>query len=387
MTAHVFCREMLRQLGRRVEPVLVVSSEGPELKELESAGVEAVSVSMPRDPSPLLDTIALVHWVVLLLKRRPLLVVALTPKASLLALLAAKVTRVPHRTYLLVGLRLDGEVGIKRKLLTVLERLTSACATDVIANSPSLHHRYLELRLTSESKLSHTDPGSDHGVDTRHFMPQPRAAGASSPPIGVVNIGFVGRVTADKGIGALADALGRPSLAGTYHLTVVGSHDEPDSEEMLAALRGANVNFTAHGPVDDIRPHMSQMDFLVLPTRREGFPNVVLEASAMGVPTLTTKAVGAIDSVIHERTGLLVPVDDVDALETALTRMITSADDRRLMGTAARAYVEENFDPSRIVSQILERALPDRRVSGADNPEREMSAIRESSAGARKRPS
>ncbi|KGN34011.1 hypothetical protein N798_05050 [Knoellia flava TL1] len=132
---------------------------------------------------------------------------------------------------------------------------------------------------------------------------------------------------------------------------------------------------------------MSQMDFLVLPTRREGFPNVVLEASAMGVPTLTTKAVGAIDSVIHERTGLLVPVDDVDALETALTRMITSADDRRLMGTAARAYVEENFDPSRIVSQILERALPDRRVSGADNPEREMSAIRESSAGARKRPS
>jgi glycosyltransferase involved in cell wall biosynthesis len=286
-------------------------------------------------------------------------VLSATPKASLLALLAARVARVPVRLYSAVGLRLEGAEGNRRRVLAGVERLTTWAATDVVANSPSLAARYRELRLVSPRKIRTTTPGSSHGVDTSHYRPQPaddRLAQELGLDLARPVVGFVGRLTHDKGIDALLAAmvLLEPKVPGVQYL-VVGPQDEPDSEVYLRRLSGSTARVVATGPVTDVRPYFSLMDVHVLPTLREGFPNVVLEASAMEVPTVTTTATGSVDSVVPGVTGLLVPCEDPTALAEALQTLAVAPDIRTELGRAARKWVTRQFQPEDVVRSLLGR--------------------------------
>lgn len=358
ITIDKFHRELIRQVQTEGYDVCVVSSPGPELDKLGAQmGVRLRRLPMTRKISPRADVIALLRWLKICLAERPALVISATPKSSLLSLLAAKATQARRRLYYVGGLRLEGEQGKRRQLLRIMEWLTSWASTEVVANSSSLAARYAEQRLAPKRKLRQTRPGSSHGVDTSHFSPRPRD-GALADALGVDPsvpvIGFVGRLTHDKGIDCLISAVGLLHADDlTCQLLLVGPQNEPDSAVYLDKLKSTGGRVIAVGPAEDVRPYFALMDVHVLPSLREGFPNVVLEASAMGLPTVTTNATGAIDSVRDGQTGIIVKAEDARGLADAIKTLVLDRNSASRYGVAARNWVVASFQPESVVRTLL----------------------------------
>jgi glycosyltransferase involved in cell wall biosynthesis len=354
ITATTFYRGYLGHLRRMGWDVSLIASSDGNLEDFgRREGVNVISVPMRREPSPLNDLMSLVRLIKQIAQLRPDVVVTATPKAGLLGTFAALVTRVPVRVYQLWGVRFETESGPRRTLLKLLEVWSVSAATQVIANSPSLARRAAELGLTRKKPAVVLGPGSSHGVDLTHFSPAvdvPSVDGVTSRflasrPDDMI-VGFVGRVHPDKGIETLLKALEILNARGLpLRLLVVGAFE---SDAIVTQVRQSSVDTHLVGPVIDTRPYLKAMDIHCLPTRREGFPNVVLEASALSLATVASDATGAVDSVIDGETGLLFPTDDAHALATRLERLARDAEMRSRLGQRARAHVEKNFSKETI---------------------------------------
>lgn len=343
--------------------VHVVSSPGPLLDELDGTpGITTHRISMARKPAPLADLKALVQWVRLLMRLRPHVTSIGTPKAGLLGGLAALVTRVPSRVYLVRGLPLETATGPAFIALMMLEKLAFAAAHTAIAVSFSLKGRVVDLGLAGPEKVTVLGAGSSNGVDLHRFSrarsdSADRAALAAQlgldPTLPV--IGFVGRLTADKGLTLLAEARALLTQQGIAHqLLVVGGIEDGLKARDLLSLRCAGRAPIETGQVRDTAPYYHMMDILCLPTRREGFPNVVLEAAASNVATVTTDATGAVDSVIDGETGLIVEKHSPEALAGALATLILDEGKRETMGIMARRRAEEHFSQPHVWSLFEE---------------------------------
>lgn len=332
--------------------VHVVSSPGPRLEELSThAHIFTHPLPMAREPSLAADLVSLAKWIKLVRAVRPEVTSVGTPKAGLLGGIAALVNGVPRRIYLLRGLRLETTQGLKRALLVVLERVAVGSSHHVISVSASLRDRAIALGIAKPSKIQVLGSGSSNGVDADTFTPAHDAAqvealrGELGLVPGLPTLGFVGRLTADKGLESLAAA--RRILAARsvdHQLLIVGGIDDHASptviDEVVATGRPAVVT----GRVADTSPYYHLMDVFCLPTLREGFPNVVLEASASGVAVVTTDATGASDSVVPEVTGLIADALAPDELADQIERLIRDPSLRRKLGEAGRQWVFENFN-------------------------------------------
>jgi glycosyltransferase involved in cell wall biosynthesis len=337
----------LRKAGFRV---ILVSSPGELLHGTAAAeGVEAIAIPMERQIAPLADLVSLARLCWLLLRLRPQMAEFSTPKAGLLGNLAAFLCRVPRRIYMLRGLKLETTTGFKRRILLAMERLAAACAQVVLCNSESMRAEALAL----VAKLHLLGEGSSIGVDVVRFSPGPsdvrdRLGLPGNAPV----VGFVGRLTRDKGLPELIEALDTILKAQPdAHLLLVGWFDA--SEDALSeALRTRILNHPrihCTGFVADTAPYYRAMDLMALPTWREGFPNVVLEAAATGIPVITTLSTGSRDSVVPEVTGLLIPPGYPEAISKAVLRLLRNPDRRRRMGEAARAWIMEHFVDERVL--------------------------------------
>lgn len=330
--------------------VHVVAAPGDELTEMGASQIVKVhAIPMVRKPSLGADLSALVAWVRLIRRIRPDLVFVGTPKAGMLAMFAAFLVGVKQRVYHVRGLRLETAHGAARWIYYVLERGVLAAATSAVVVSSSLRTKLVELRLASEGKLVTLGRGSSNGVDTVHFHPKvnlleaekvDRAALATEIP----TIGYVGRLHSDKGIGILIEASNLLTNRGVGHrLLIIGGVDDKEGaryHEMISALPHP---VSLIGAVADPAPYYHQMTVLCLPSFREGFPNVVLEAASSGVPTVTTDATGAFDSVINGETGFVVPVGDATALAEKLEIAISDERWRATAARQARLMVEKDY--------------------------------------------
>jgi glycosyltransferase involved in cell wall biosynthesis len=349
----------LRTLRRAGFHVILVSSPG-ELLDCTAAraGVERIAIPMRRGIAPFADLISLLRLWLLIGRCNPQLVEFSTPKAGLLGTLAAWIRRVPCRVYMLRGLKLERSTGLKRWILLGAERLAAACAHVVLCSSESLRAEALALGIASDAKLLMLGEGSSHGVDVARFSPgtsDVRKQFGISPEAPVV--GFVGRLTQDKGLPELIQAfdLIRRGQPGT-RLLLVGWFDAAE-DALTADLRRqieSHPGIVYTGFVDDAAPFYRAMDVLVLPTWREGFPNVVLEAAATGIPVVTTECTGARDSVVSEVTGLLIPPGYPEAIAEAVLMILRDPERRHRMGRAARAWVVEHYVESHVVRLTTE---------------------------------
>lgn len=346
----------LRKAGFRV---LLVSSPGDLLwKTAARERVEPIAIPMRRGIAPLHDLLSFLRLWCLIGVRRPDLVEFSTPKAGLLGLLAAWLRGVPRRVYMLRGLKLETCSGLKRVLLLAAERLAAACSHAVLCNSESLRAKALALRLAPEKKLRLLGDGSSNGVDIERFSP-----GASSVrvklgiPQGVPVIGFAGRLTRDKGLPELITAFDLILRAEpSARLLLVGWFDASEDalDHKLRARILSHPRMHCTGFVNDTAPYYRAMDVLVLPTWREGFPNVVLEAAATGIPVVTTECTGARDSVVPEVTGLLIPPGYPEAICEAVLKIVRDPDLGRRMGQAARAWALERYPEARVVGMTVD---------------------------------
>ena len=338
----------------------MVSGALPEDGHEVSTRVKCHVIPMLRTPSPVRDLQAMAKWRNLIKDVKPDVVSIGTPKAAFLGLVAAFWCRVPARVYVLRGLRLEGTRGFYKRMLFLFERLTSLAAHRILSVSDSLAKVYVSSNLARPDKITVLGRGSSHGVNLERFAPlasrahselKARHLGHLSDPDTPV-IGFVGRFSADKGAKTLLDLKQFLEANNRAHVLVIVGQIEEEAQT-LQTMRLSGQSVIVIKPTADIAAIYSLFDILVLPTQREGFPNVVLEAAASAVPSVTTTATGAIDSVEDGKTGFTVPVGDTQAFCLAVEKMLLSGRLRRRLGQAAHRRVKKEFSES-FVTQLHE---------------------------------
>lgn len=358
----LFLRGQASFMRERGFEVTVVTSPGDDLPAFGTAeGVSARAVPMTRRITPLSDLVSLFRLCRIVRDVQPDIVHAHTPKGGLLGTLAGVLSGVPVIVYHARGLPLLTATGRKRALLKMTERLACGLATDVICVSHSLRAVFLEQKLCPEGKLQVLLGGSGNGVDSEGRFNPDRHAGARGAlresleiPQDALVFGFVGRLVRDKGVVELADAWARLQEELPHaRLLVIGKYEEEDPvPERVREVLARDERVHLVGFVPDVAPYYAAMDVVVLPTYREGFPNVPLEASSMGLPVVATRVPGCVDAVKDGVTGTLVEPRDALALRNAMRVYASTAELRSRHGHAGRERVVREFRRERTWQEL-----------------------------------
>lgn len=370
-----FLRGQIGYFKSRGYQVWAVSSPGPALESFGAdQDIKTCSVPMERNVTPLADLWSLVRMWFIFRKIRPAIVHGHTPKGGLLAMIAAFLAGVPWRVYSVHGLPLETATGWRRLLLKWTERVSCLLAHRVLPVSPSLSRRVVEERLCLPHKLRVLGQGTVNGVDATHrFVPgaeQFRAAREFRQELGIqpesMVIGFVGRIVRDKGVPELVRAWGslRPEFPEA-HLVIAGDFEPRDRvpEETERMLRkDPRIHLLGH--TTSMSKVLAAMDVVALPTYREGFPQVPLEAAAMERPVVATRVTGCVDAVVDGVTGTLVDAGDPVGLAAAIRKYLHDPELRQAHGRAARMRVLRDFRPDSLC-----RALEAEYRVGMRNPD------------------
>ncbi len=344
--------------------VIAVSSDGERLRKVGIAeGVRTHEVGLTRKITPIQDLKAVWQLYRFLKKERPFIVHSHTPKAGIVGMLAAKLAGVPHRLHTVAGLPLLETTGIKRTILTAVERLTYSCATKVYPNSKGLQQIILQGKFCNASKLNVIGEGSSNGIDTEHFSRKNISKAEIESLKAKLNITqddfvfvFVGRIVGDKGINELVAAFDKiSSETSNVKLLLVGPYEEdldPLSELTLKRIR-ENENILSLGYQQEVRLFLAVSHCLVFPSYREGFPNVVMQAGAMELPGIVTDINGCNEIISHEKNGLIVPVKSVEALYLALHRILSDKELYLRLQQHAREAITSRFEQNVIWEALL----------------------------------
>lgn len=323
--------DMLRQAGWDV--VLVTTDEG-EAKELAIAeGATFIPIHASRNPSLGTDLRTLKTLIRILHARRPTLAIWGTPKLGLLGPIASRFTGT-RNIYVLHGLRLETAAGITRHVLTFCERLAATSANEVVAVGHDLRAEAIRLRIVAPHRIRVLGAGSANGVSFR-----PHRSGARDRmelPANRVIVAFVGRITRDKGLIELLSAWPKVHAETGAALVIAGMREPDANQEPLRSLLAETPCVFELGHLKNLDDLYSAIDLLVLPSHREGYPTVVIEAAAYGVPAVVSNATGVRESIEAGKTGLHFNVGDVDGLTRALLTLVQDPTQRAHFGRAAR---------------------------------------------------
>ena len=346
-------RGQLSYMAARGVAISAISSPGEALDALSKREhVPVYAVPMARRITPVADAVAVLRIYRVLRQIRPDIVHAQTPKGGLLGTIAAWLARVPVRIYHIRGLPLTVATGMRRALLGLTERIACGLATQVLCVSHSLREVVVADGLCPAGKIKVLAGGSGNGVDAdERYNPERSRSereairNALGIPQDATVAGFVGRIVRDKGVIELTRAWSRiREEFPRVWLLVAGRFEDQDPipEDVGAALR-TDPRIRLVPWWDDMPSLYSAMDLVVLPTYREGFPNVPLEAAAMALPVVATNVPGCIDAVQNGVTGILVPPRDPDALADAIRGYLRDGERSRAHGGAGRERVLRDF--------------------------------------------
>jgi glycosyltransferase involved in cell wall biosynthesis len=356
--------------------VHALSSPGAALAEFgERAHVAVHELPMARRITPLRDLVSLWRLRGILRRLRPDIVHAHTPKGGLLGMIGAWMCGVPVRVYHVHGLPMITATGLKRLLLRWSEKVSCKLASQVYCVSESVRAIAVAEGLCPADKIKVLLNGTIDGIDAEGSL-NPAHVDASARldvraehgiPVDAPVVGFVGRIVRDKGMIELTQAWKVlreefPSL----HLLIVGPFEpqDPVPAEVENLLRtDVRIHLTGGVPMQAVPQYYRAMDVLALPTYREGFNTVLLEAAAMELPVVASRVPGCIDGVVEGETGTLVPPYDIKALTDALRVYLRDPELGRRHGLAGRARVLRDFNPHDMceaIGQEYRRLLQDR---------------------------
>lgn len=339
--------------------LVLLSSPGAELERMgERHGVRTVAVAMERHMAPLKDLVALLRLIVVFVRERPRMVHSMTPKAGLLCMLAAWIARVPLRVHTFTGLVWPTATGFTRHILMLTDWLTCVCATHVVPEGRGVMHDLLQHITRKQMRvLGH---GNVRGVDMKHWSrrPEVESLAAAKRVVGVFTFVFVGRIVGDKGINELVEAFQALwNRRKDVRLVLVGRTEaelDPVSNATRDAIDACSAIMTVgEQGGDDLVSWYAAADCFVFPSYREGFPNTVLEAGAMGLPSIVTDINGSREIVTDGKNGRVIPPRDSAALLAAMERMVTDDAARECMAANARSMIESRFEQGAVLRNLL----------------------------------
>ena len=363
ISLNLLLKGQLRFLNQYFE-VVGVSSDTGLLKGVgEREGIRTIAVPMHREIALGADFVCLWKLYRLFRRERPDILHSNTPKGSLLAMIAGWMARVPVRIYLVTGLRYQGASGMLRWVLRTMERLTCRFATRVIPEGNGVKQALIADHIT-QKPLEILHYGNINGLDTSYFSPNADLRAQQRERLGFSDDDFVfifiGRIVKDKGMNELAWAM-RQLVSNHPHarLLLVGPF-----ESELDPLEGDNEQFfREHSSVAyvgyqaDVRPFLAAADALVFPSYREGFPNVVLQAGAMGLPSIVTDINGCNEVITDGVNGRIIQPRDREALLQMMSLFIEDAAHVSAMAEKARTVICERYDQQDVWRALLEMYL------------------------------
>jgi glycosyltransferase involved in cell wall biosynthesis len=357
--------EYLRDIGMQV---VLISSEGPEWSMINTGqGLSVKIINIPRSLKPWKDFIALFRLTQFFLINRFDIAHSTTPKAGLLTALAAFISGVPIRVHTFTGQPWVTLKGLVRWSSRTADKLIGVLNTKCYADSKSQAQFLVDEGIVSSRKIAVISKGSIAGVDTIRFNParwslseKHHIRQSISIALSAKIVIFVGRISPDKGIAELISAF-HELLSMNYDadLLLIGPHDKDCGGTSSTDLIGANQCSRVHyiGYTECPEKYLAISDIFCLPSYREGFGTVVIEAAAMGIPTVGTNIYGITDAVVDGETGILVPPRNDKALYEALKHLLDHPDELEKMGKAARQRCLQHFDANKVNEKVAEEYL------------------------------
>lgn len=338
---NTFCEGLLKELTDEGYEVVALSSPDGDLDELSKReGVRTIGVHMERRISPWKDLVSLMKIIQVLKREQPDMVHSMTPKAGLLCMMAARWCGVPIRIHTFTGLVWPTATGLSRQILMMTDKITCACATHIIPEGEGVK---MDLqRSITHKPMKVLGYGNVKGIDLDYW--KRTAKKEEGLPFTFV---FVGRIVRDKGMNELISAFVRlhKECADT-RLVLVGRFEDtldpifPETRRLIESSDGIE----ALGEQKDVRPSYEQSDALIFPSYREGFPNVVIEAGAMDLPSIVTDINGSREIIENGKNGVIVPPRDEQALFDAMKWMIEHPEERKAMAENARPMVVNRYE-------------------------------------------
>ena len=358
---NTFCRGLLRQLQQEEGmEVVAVASPGKEMADMEQReGIRTIGVEMERRMSPLKDLRSLWRLYRVFRRERPAMVHSITPKAGLLSMMAAWMARVPVRLHTFTGLVFPTATGLQRRILMMTDRLTCACATHIVPEGEGVKNDLINNGITRKP-LQVLGHGNVRGIDLTHYDPTLADVESEAKKIRQsdrLTFVFVGRLVGDKGINELIEAFSRLHEERPFvRLLLVGRFEptldplRPETEQTI----NNHPAIEAVGSQSDVRPWLAASDILVFPSYREEFPNVVIEAGAMGLPSIVTDINGSREIIREGENGTIIPSRNADALHDAMLRLTDSTDLRHQLASNARSLIASRYEQGYVRRSLID---------------------------------
>lgn len=347
----------------------ISSAENNYLKQIaDREGVAFHPIELTRAITPLQDLKSLWEMYHFLKKEKPQIIHSHTPKAGTISMLAAKMAGVPIRLHTVAGLPLMEATGLKRKLLNAVEKITYWAATKVLPNSEGLKEIILKEGFCRENKLEVIGKGSSNGIDTSYFDPKLYDEDFKNNLRKSLQINandfvyiFVGRIVKDKGIVELVQAFKNLDNPKTK-LILVGSFEHELDPLPPATIKEieSNPQIIQTGWQKDVRPYLAISNVLTFPSYREGFPNVVMQAGAMGLPAIVSDINGCNEIIQTDQNGIIIPVKDSVSLQLAMNELLLKQQLFNKMKSEARIRIKSNYKRDfiwREIHSMYEREL------------------------------
>ena len=343
-----FLLSHLKELSKYYDLTVIVNLKNPNFLIDKKLDIKLVNINFSREINIISDLLSLVQLAYLFLIKKYDAVHSITPKAGLLAMIASFLTFTPVRVHCFTGQVWSTKSGLSRLFLKLIDKIIGNLSTQNIVDSKSQYDFLVKENVLNKDKALVFGSGSVSGVDLLKFKPNTKVKSSLRKKLKISPSSFVfvflGRLNSDKGIHDLINAFISTDLKSAY-LLLVG----PDEENISSKFKGNQSNIIFPGLISSPQDFLAVSDVLCLPSYREGFGNVVIEAAATGVPSIVSNIYGLSDAIVLNKTGLAHEPHDVQEITKLMKSLFNNRKLVMDLGKAAKKRAISEFDSKILV--------------------------------------